>query len=177
MSLTLLPLLLSSSSSSMGELSINNFCRHVVITPPSGAAAGLHSTGTSVRRGGGRGKHSQSLSVVLGVEADRLDGCHDDHHAEGDGDKQHNDVLGPILQGQLLVLVVLGLHHAGGLGRGGRLPVLLRPAITSCCCCSSSTSAFSPASSGPEPGRCRLLWLSGGFRGCVRLRLVLMRDK
>lgn len=77
-------------------------------------------------------EHSQSLPVVLGVKTDRFYSCHDNHHAEGHGNKQHDDMLGSVFQGQLLILVVLGFDHAWR-PRCGWLPVLLgsAAAITS----------------------------------------------
>lgn len=57
--------------------------------------------------GDGAGQWNLQLLVrLLSVEADRLDGGHHHHHAEGDGDEQHDDVLGSVLQSQLLLVCV-----------------------------------------------------------------------
>lgn len=123
-------------------------------------------------------RHSQSLPVVLRVEADGLYGRHDNHHAQGHGNKQHDDVLGPVFQGQLFILVLLGLHHAGG-SSGGGLPVLLwsTAIATSSTVSSTSTTITTSSSSGPCSGHCSLLGLQGGFRGDIGLLLVLRARK
>lgn len=54
----------------------------------------------------------QLLVCLLGVEADRLDGGDHHRHAEGDGDEQHDDVFGSILQSQLLLVCIHFLIRA-----------------------------------------------------------------
>lgn len=81
------------------------------------------------------------MSVILGVEADRLYGCHYNHHAKGHGNEQHDDVLGPVFQGHLLILVLLSLHHTWGTS-GGRLSVLLWPSTIAATSATSAASSF-----------------------------------
>lgn len=114
--------------------------------------------------------HSQSLAVLLGKEADGLYGCHDDHHAEGHGNEQHDDVLRPVFQGQLFVLVLLGLHHPRRPGSAG-LSVLLGAATIA-----ASSSSSSRDSSRPDCGPRGLLWWLGGFRGHIGLILNVERN-
>lgn len=115
----------------------------------------------------------------MGVEADRLYGCHDDHHAKSDRNEQHDDMLGPVFQSQLLLLVIVGLNDTWRT-RCGRLPVLLRPVVaasTSSASASASITSTSSSSSctapGPCPGYPGFLWLLGGLRGRTGLLLVL----
>ena len=76
----------------------------------------------------------QLLVRLLCVEADRLDGGDHDHHAEGDGDEQHDDVFGPILQSQLLIV---------------RVQLLIRAAATAASICGGRSSwTRPPAQSG-----------------------------
>lgn len=43
------------------------------------------------------------LSILLRVEAHRLDGSHHHDHAQRDGHEQHDHVLRPVLESQLLL--------------------------------------------------------------------------
>lgn len=77
----------------------------------------------------------QLLVRLLRVEADGLDGGDHDHHAQGDGDEQHDDVLGPVLQSQLLIVCI---------------QLLIRPAAAAAASIRSGRSSWTrpPAQSG-----------------------------
>lgn len=103
--------------------------------PPQPPPSQSHSIQSGVQ-------HSQPLAVILGVEADGLDGCHDYHHAEGDGNEQHDDMFGSVLQGQFLILILLALNHPRRTGCGG-LSILLCPSS------SFTTTTTTSSTSGP----------------------------
>lgn len=114
-----------------------------------------------------RQKHSQPLSILSGVEADGLYGCHDNGHAERHGNEEHDDVLGPVFQGHLLVLVFLRLLHCRT--GGGRVPVLLGA--------SALASPCARTSPGPQPRPpllLLLLLLLAGLRARSGLGLALL---
>lgn len=78
-------------------------------------------------------KHSQLLAILLRVEADRLDSCHNHHHAQSDRNKEHDDVFGSIFESQLLVLLFLAVgDHLRGPSRG-RLAIELSLTSASAC--------------------------------------------
>lgn len=68
----------------------------------------------------GRRRDLQLLVALLRVEADRLDGGHHHGHAQRDGNKQHDDVLGAVLQRQLLIVRLLLLLLRAGAARTAR---------------------------------------------------------
>ena len=71
-------------------------------------------------------KTYSQIRVLLRVERDGTDGCHDDQHAQRDGHKEHDDVFRAIQQlvfrvvGAIITVVLL-------FGGGSDLP---RPAVT-----------------------------------------------
>lgn len=64
---------------------------------------------------GGWNVDLQLLVALLRVEADRLNGGDHHHHAEGNGDEQHDDVLGSVLQSQLLIVRIHLLVRAAAI--------------------------------------------------------------
>lgn len=78
----------------------------------------------------------QLLVRLLRVEADGLDGGDHHGHAEGDGDEEHDDVLGSVLQGQLLLISIYLLIRAAAAAatttttvRGGRARPSAQPRL------------------------------------------------